>query len=197
MNVPRRYSMQGRAESAAATRARILDAATQAMRVQFRPNVRLDEIAAAAEVSVQTVLRAFGSRRELLDAVVEAAAADVELEFDDVVPGDVASVVRCYFNHYEKAGDLVIRNIVEEPDPDLDAFVERGRDAHRAGVVKLFEVQLVDRSGPQRRRTVDALVCCLDVYVWKLLRRDLGRSRRDAEQTVCDLVRGVLEEECS
>lgn len=193
----RRYSMQGRAESAAATRTRILDAATEAMREQFRPNVRLDEIAAAADVSVQTVLRAFGSRRGLLNAVVEAASTDVAREFDDVIPGDVDSVVRCYFNHYEKSGDLVVRNIVDESDPDVHAFVERGRAAHRAGVATMFEARLAAMPDPQRRRTVDALVCCLDVYTWKLLRRDHGRSRSDAEQTVRHLVRGALEEECS
>ncbi len=194
MNLPRRYTMQARAESSAATRTRILDAATAAMRENFRPNVRLDEIAAAAGVSVQTVLRIFGSRALLLDAVMEAASADVAREFEDVILGDVDSVVRCYFNHYEKAGDLVIRNIVEEAEPELHAFVEGGRAAHRAGVAEVFAAQLVNQSSAQRRRTVDALVCCLDVYVWKLLRRDLGRSRRDAEQTVRQLVRGILEE---
>lgn len=187
--------MQVRAESAAATRARILDAATAAMRERFRPNVRLDEIAVAAEVSVQTVLRAFGSRAALLDAVMETATVDVAREFEDVIAGDVDSVVRCYFNHYEKAGDLVIRNIVEEADPELHAFVEGGRAAHRAGVEEVFAAELSDQSSEQRRYTVDALVCCLDVYVWKLLRRDLGRSRREAEQIVCHLVRGVLKEE--
>lgn len=189
--------MQVRAESAAATRARILDAATAAMRDRFRPNIRLDEIAATADVSVQTVLRIFGSRTALLDAVMEAAMTDVAAEFDNVIPGDVDSVVQCYFNHYETVGDLVIRNIVEETDPDLHAFVERGRSAHRAGVEEFFADRLATQTGAQRRRTVDALVCCLDVYVWKLLRRDFGRSRREAEQTVRRLVGGILEEESS
>lgn len=194
MNLRRPYTMRARAESAAATRTRILDAATAAMRERFRPDVRLDEIAAAAGVSVQTVLRVFGSRRALLDAVMEAASADVAREFDDVVPGNVDSVVRCSFNHYEKLGDLVIRNIVDEDDPELHAFVERGRAGHRSGVEYCFAAHLADLPPARRRRTVDALVCALDVYIWKLLRRDLGRSRRDAEQTVAHLVRGVLEE---
>ena len=63
--------MQARAESAAATRARILEAAATAMRRQFRPDIRLDAVAAEAGVSVQTVLRVFGSRRQLLDEVAE------------------------------------------------------------------------------------------------------------------------------
>lgn len=54
------------------------------------------------------------SRRALLDAVVDAASVDVTRDFDDVVRGDVHSVVRWQFNHYEKAGDLVVRGILEE-----------------------------------------------------------------------------------
>ena len=69
--------MRARAESAAATRARILEAATAAMRRQFRPEVRLDAVAAEAGVTVQTVLRIFGSKRQLLDEVTEIAARDV------------------------------------------------------------------------------------------------------------------------
>ena len=190
----RPYVQRARADSAAATRTRILNAATAAMRERFRPDVRLDEIAAAAEVSVQTVLRVFGSRRALLDAVSEAASADAAQDFAGVVPGDVDSVVRAHFTHYERVGDLVIRNIVDEADPELHAFVERGRAAHRAGREHCFPDQLDGLPPARRRQRVDALVCALDVYVWKLLRRDLGRSRRDAEQTVRSLVRGILEE---
>ena len=34
------------------------------------------------------------------------------------------------------------------------------------------------------RRRVDALVSCCDVYVWRLLRHDMGRSRQEAEAIV-------------
>ena len=124
--------MQARAESAAATRARILDAAAAAMRRQFRPDVRLDAVAAEAGVSVQTVLRIFGSRRQLLDEVAEIAVSDVIAEFVNVRPGDVTGIVHAYVNHYEKVGDLVARNIQDEKDPEIHAFVERGRSGHRA-----------------------------------------------------------------
>src|SRR6478752_44910 len=102
---------------------------TTAMRRQFRPDVRLDEIAQAAGVSVGTVLRILGSRQLLLDEVAALALRDVEAEFADVRPGDLRGVVRAYFNHYEKAGDLVVRNIVDEADPEMHRFVEHGRAA--------------------------------------------------------------------
>ena len=185
--------MQARAESAAATRARILEAAAAAMRRQFRPNIRLDAVAAEAGVSVQTVLRVFGSRRQLLDEVAEVAVGDVTAEFTGVRPGDVAGIVHGYVNHYEKVGDLVVRNIRDEEDPEMRAFVERGRSAHRSGCEAWFAPSLEALAPADRRRAVDALVVALDVYTWKLLRRDLGRSRRDTETTIATLVNAVLE----
>ena len=185
--------MQARAESAAATRQRIMDAAAAAMRRQFRPDVRLDAVAAEAGVSVQTVLRIFGSRRQLLDEVAEMAVADVVAEFAGVRPGDVTGIVHAYVNHYEKVGDLVVRNIQDEKDPEIHAFVERGRSGHRAGCEARFAPYLDALAPVQKRRAVDALIVALDVYTWKLLRRDIGRSRRDTEKTIHTLVSAILE----
>ncbi len=187
--------MTARAESAAATRARIMQAAADAMRVRFRPDIRLDDIAAAAGVSVQSIMRIFGSRGALLDAVTEVAVGDVAAEFVGVEPGDVEAIVRAYYRHYEKAGDLVVRNIVDEAEPGIRAFVARGRSAHRAGVERLFAPSLDATPAEQRRMTVDALVCTLDVYVWKLLRRDMKRSLPTARATVVAMIRAILEAE--
>jgi AcrR family transcriptional regulator len=193
MKMSRPYTMRARAESAAATRARILEAATAAMRRQFRPEVRLDAVAAEAGVSVQTVLRIFGSKRQLLDEVTEIAARDVAAEFAGVRPGDVAAIVHATVNHYEKVGDLVIRNIQDETDPEIHTFVEGGRALHRAGTETGFAPYLDPLAPAEKRRTVDALVVALDVYTWKLLRRDMDRSRRDTETTIRTLVNAILE----
>ena len=45
---------------------------------------------------------------------------------------------------------------------------------------------------PQRQRAVDALVIATDVYTWKLLRRDMQRSRAEAMVVMSGLVRAVL-----
>lgn len=185
--------MRVRADSAAATRTRILDAATAAMRRQFRPAVRLDAVAAEAGVSVQTVLRIFGSKSRLLDEVSEIATREVVAEFADLRSGDVTGIVHAYLCHYEKVGDLVVRNIQDEHDPEIHAFVERGRDAQRAGINALFAPLLDPLAPAARRRTVDALVVALDVYTWKRLRRDMGRSRRDTEVIIRTLVNAILE----
>ena len=53
--------MRARADAAEGTRQRILDAAVAELWAHRVADVRLDNIAARAEVTVQTVLRVFGT----------------------------------------------------------------------------------------------------------------------------------------
>jgi AcrR family transcriptional regulator len=193
MKESRVYTMRARAQSAAGTRTRILESAAAAMRREFRPAVRLDAVAVEAGVSVQTVLRLFGSKDRLLDEVTKIATDDVAAEFADVRAGDVAGIVHAYLNHYEKVGDLVVRNIQDEQDPEIHAFVEHGRAAQRAGICQQFAPFLEPLAPADVGRVVDLLVVALDVYTWKRLRRDMGRSRPDVEAAVRALVTAILE----
>jgi hypothetical protein len=67
-----------------------------------------------------------------------------------------------------------------------------GRADHRRWVQRQFAPQLARRSADEREALVDALVVACDVYVWKLLRRDLRRSRMRAVETVTRIVEAVL-----
>jgi hypothetical protein len=73
----------------------------------------------------------------------------------------------------------------------LTAPASQGRTFHRAWVERVFASLLAGLSGAAREQRVDQLVAVTDVYVWKILVKDLGRSRRRAKQTLVDLVRRV------
>ena len=60
-NATRPYTMRARAEAAQATAERILDAALEAFGSSAFSEVTLQEIADRAGVSVQTIIRRFGS----------------------------------------------------------------------------------------------------------------------------------------
>ena len=49
-----------------------------------------------------------------------------------------------------------------------------------------------DDEPDERRRVLLGLHAALDVFTWKLLRRDLGLSQEQTEQQLTDLVLGVL-----
>lgn len=184
--------MRARARAAEETRRRMLDAAVRLMKGRLRKDIRLEDVAAEAEVSVPTVLRAFGSRAKLLDLalteVLEAIAADLR----QAEPGDVAGSVAGWFDHYEAYGDVVVRNLAEEADPAVAPIVKIGRARHRAHVEHQFGPRLAGVPGDRRGPLVDALVCACDVYMWKLLRRDLGRPRAAAEATMTLMIESLL-----
>jgi hypothetical protein len=52
---------------------------------------------------------------------------------------------------------------------------------------------LAGRTGVERDRRLAQLVALCDVYTWKLLRRDAGLSRRQAELALVELLERMME----
>jgi AcrR family transcriptional regulator len=192
MKAARPYTMRARAASAESTRSRVLEAAVQQLKGRLRSDVRLGDVASQAGVTVQTVLRLFGSKTELFRRALDEVLDEMRDDLDQAEPGNVADAVRTWFDHYEQFGDVVIANLVEEHDPAVAPVVRIGRERHRERVRTVLEPQLSQFSAEERERLVDALVCMSDVYTWKLLRRDMRRPRREAEATVELMINSVL-----
>jgi len=190
MKKTRPYQMTTRAASADATRQRILDAAIALMKAKFRSEIRLDEVAADAGVTVQTVVNTFGTKADLLGVALREVISRASLLRRAADPEDTAAVVRSLYAHYESIGDWVVRNLAEEADKEL---LEIGRARHNEWV-EIYFGQRLDRFAPEERALrFDALLACCDVYTWKLLRRDLGRSPEHAEAVVLRTVTAILD----
>ena len=186
----RTYRMTARAEAVRETRERILDAVLALHQQRLSSEISLADVAAEAGVSVQTVLRHFGSREGLVDAALEQATAAVQDE-RRAEPGDVAGAVRAIVDHYEWRGDGVLLLLAQEGTETFAANVtSTGRAMHRRWVVDCFG-PLLPR-GARREEAVDLLVVATDVYTWKLLRRDRGLSVPRTRSRVETLVRAVL-----
>lgn len=186
----RSYTMRARAASAEATRRRILEATEVLLRHRFRSEIRLEEIASDAGVSTQTVLNVFGSRAALLDEAVAEMRSALRAQRLLAEPGDVEGGISVLLDHYEAFGDIVLRNLAEEADRE---WIEAGRSNHRQWVVRQFSPLMTGLDGAERRLVTDALVCACDVYSWKLLRRDMGLTRLQTQETVVRMVRSILE----
>ena len=191
MNTTRSYTMTTRARSAEQTRLRILDAVLELQAGRLVPEIALGDVAATAGVSVQTILRRFGSRAGLLSAAIEHMQGRVVEERRAPV-GDVPAAVGVIVDHYEQRGDGVILLLAQE---HADALVQRitddGRTMHRAWVQEVFAPHLPDTTG-HRDELIDLLVVATDVYTWKLLRRDRGLSRDETENRMHHLVSALL-----
>jgi AcrR family transcriptional regulator len=186
--------MRARAESTAATRERILDAAVKVFWALPTDEISLDDVARRAGVTVQTVIRRFGGREGLLAAGIEREVRRVAQQRDQAPVGGLAGAVRNLLDHYEAMGDAILKMLAEESRmASLRRIVDRGRMVHREWCARVFAPALNRVHGGDRDRRLAEFVAVCDVYTWKLLRRDCGLSRRQTEQALTELLRPLME----
>ncbi len=191
MKTTRRYTMTARAEAVEQTRTRILEAAMSLAETRPVSAITLDAVAAAAGVSVQTLLRRFDSRAGLIDAVRQHGLAVVAEERRAPV-GDIDAAVRIVLGHYELRGDAVLLMLAEEREDAVTREVtDRGREFHRTWVEETFAPFLPSRA-QAREELLDLLAIATDVYTWKQLRRDRGLDLATTQHRVNTLVHAVL-----
>ena len=191
MKKTRSYVMTARADAVAQTRERILRAVMELAGQGPLAAISLAAVAADAEVSVQTVLRQFGSREGLIDAAVEVAHQQIAAE-RTAPSGDVPAALAALVDSYEAGGDSSILLLGQEPsDPRAARIATLGRTFHRTWVEDVFAHQLGD-AGPQREEMIDMLVVATDVYTWKLLRRDRGLNQDVVLERMTKLAEAVV-----
>ena len=192
MKFSRTYTQAARAESVADTRGRITRAAADLFIEHWYEDVTLAAIAQAAGVSHQTVLNHFESKEGVALAAAALVGAETRSRRDQVAPGEVDAALHLLVSEYERFGDSNARwAFFSERLGSLAAVLDDARAGHQAWLARTFGSRLpADTSG--RRRALNALHAATDVYVWRLLRRDLGLSRAETERTMGALVRGVL-----
>jgi AcrR family transcriptional regulator len=183
----RPYQQRRRADAAADTAARILAAAT-ALFLEGGAEPTLEAVAARAEVSVQTVLRRFGSKDGLFQAAVEDGTRRVSAARGEAPVGDVPGAIANLVAHYVEWGDASLRLLALEATGSPIAAVTRdGRALHHAWVATVFAPQLADRPG-----RLSVLIALTDVYVWKILHHDLAHPPDEVERILVDLVERAL-----
>jgi AcrR family transcriptional regulator len=191
MKVARRYEQRARAEAAAQTEERILAAAEQLFSTEVFDRVTLDAVAKAADVTIPTVQRKFGNKEGLFEAAGARIRARVQ-EQRQAPGGTVDAELRALLAHYEAEGAMVWHLLKQEDHvPALRAPLGEARAFHRAWVERVFAQSLRSCRGEARARQVDALVAATDLYVWRLLRVDLGRTRAQVAQTMQALVQAI------
>ena len=188
----RAYQMGARAEATAETGRRILRATMELHTERFYDQVSLEDVAERAGVTVQTVLRRFGSKEELISAAAKEARRWVRSRRDRAPIGDVADAVKVLVKAYEEHGDRYLRLLAqEERVPAFRSITDTGRDYHYGWVERVFAPLLAERAGPERERLLAQLIAICDLYFWKLLRRDLNLSPKQTELTMIEAIKAL------
>jgi AcrR family transcriptional regulator len=186
--------MRARADAAARTAREIQAAAVDLWRERSMDDITLQAIADRAGVTVQTVIRRFGSKEGVFSACIEEDAAGIVRDRDAAPVGDVARALDVLLTHYERDGDAVLRTLaLEDRVKAAEALAAAGRAGHRAWCARVFAPFLPDAAADAdaHRTRLDAFVAATDLFLWKLLRRDLGRSAAEAKQVIRALVDGL------
>ncbi len=185
----RPYRMRARAEAAAETGRRILEATIELLRERFFDQVSLEDIAERAGVTVRTVIRRFGSKERLIEAAAEEGERRVTHQRYQAPIGDIEGAVNNLMDHYEEWGDTALRLLAqEERVPAFRSITDAGRAFHYEWVERTFAPLLAKRTGMARRRQLAELIAICDVYFWKLLRRDVGLSREQTELAIRETI---------
>lgn len=151
----------------------------------------LDQVAGRAGVSVQTVLRHFGSRSTLLDAVHRYGLEETRME-RRAATSDPESAIDSLLAHYEAQGDFALALLAREStDPRAAEITTAGRALHRQWVTDAFAQRLPADPG-RRDALVDLLVVATDVFAWKLLRHDRSHPLPVVRERVLAMVEALL-----
>jgi AcrR family transcriptional regulator len=184
--------MSSRAEEVAKTRERLLGAAMRNFVSRPFEEVRLREIAEEAEVTVPTLHAHFHSKEQLFVSAYLWWGQGQMADRDTAPVGDPPRAVKILFDHYEAHGDGILRVLSqEERIATIKTMTDAGRVVHRRWVSRTFAPSLEELTGKARERRLSALVIATDLLVWKLLRREMGKSRGEAERIVVEMIAGA------
>jgi AcrR family transcriptional regulator len=181
--------MQARAKAAEATREKILTSGQAAFEELPVEEITLAWVAKRAGVSVQTVIRHFGTKEGVFMAVLQRAA--LEMGGDRYVePGaGVKEIVDVLIDHYERFGDRILRMLSQEQRvTELALLAELGRTYHLEWCKQAFFPSLKGLRGARRERRLAQFVVLTDIYVWKILRRDRAFSVTQTKLTICEML---------
>ncbi|GAA4459741.1 hypothetical protein GCM10023189_33840 [Nibrella saemangeumensis] len=189
----RPYSMSTRAESATQTEQSIMHAMVALWMEIPLSQITLEKIAERAGVTVRTILRKFGSKEDLLEASLQHDASTIEQTRNKVPVGDVAEALNVLLTEYEQMGEAVVRTIVLENElPGARKILDRGRAYHRQWCALVFEPYLPDSGSDAYEIKLAAFIAATEIYLWKLLRKDLQKSHDETRQVFRLLVEGLI-----
>lgn len=189
----RTYQMSKRADAAAQTEKAIFSATAKLWRERPFSEITLDAIAESAGVSVRTIIRRFGSREGLFETCIKNDASDIEVDREKASVGDIEGALGYLLQDYEAYGDAMIKILAIEGQIEAaKSVLVAGRSYHREWCGRIFAPYLPSNSHPEYEQRLTAFVAATELYLWKLLRRDLGYDLAQTKQTFMALLNGLV-----
>lgn len=182
---PRAYRMGARAESAALTREKVLDAAAACFGEQDYDAVSLREIAERAGVGLQTVVRTAGSKEALFAEVAERFLATLMAGFAPGKVNDWRAALRQLMAVYETHGDQTMRVIAHELRvPGVRQYVQRSRELQAAWLEAHHGHVFAGLTPSEKKARVAMVLTLTGGRAWYTLRREHGLSAEETHSAI-------------
>lgn len=184
------YTQTARARATEETGSRIVDAMLGRFARLPYDDVRLEDVAADAGVTTQTVIRRFGGKAGLMRATVERELGRIADARRAGAGQDPAEVVAELVTHYETYGALIVKTYAEAGTVEgLGPVVAAGRAYHLGWCRDTFGPHLDGTDPATRERRLAQVTALCDASTWRILRVD---AALDVEQTRLALAELVL-----
>jgi AcrR family transcriptional regulator len=181
--------MTARAQAAEATGQAIIAAARVLFAERAYDEVSLPAIAERAAVTVQTVLRRFGSKEELFAAAARERSHEIRADREAAPAGDIPHLLA----HYERWGDEQAHLLAQEARvPAIRAITDAGRRYHRGWIARAYAPALTGLPPATRRRKLAQLTVVTDLATWHLFRHELDLGQDQAADAISELVNACL-----
>lgn len=186
--------MTARAEQTERTGERIIDAMLRRYADVPYDRIRLEDVAADAEVTAQTVIRRFGSKHGLLAATVERELVRLGRDRAAAMGASPAETLHSLLGFYEVQGLLILKVYAEAHQaPGVPELATRGRAYHVRWCHEAFAQSLGDVQDPAlRARRLAQVVAICDATTWRILRFDGQLSPEQTEQALLELLLPLL-----
>ena len=189
----RAYKMTARAAAAEETRERVLDAAVECFGARAYDAVSLNDVAEAASVSLQTVIRVRRSKEDLFLAAAERMTSQIVAQLPPASSTDPKCALGFLMDVYETWGDQAMRLLVEEDrTPAIRAFADHNRKVQRLWLEKLFCERLAHLTPAARKRRIASLLTVAGARSWHVLRRVHGLSKTQTTLATWETVAGLM-----
>ena len=184
--------MTVRAKDAELTAERIVDAMLARLTSTPYEHVRIEDVAADAGVTGQTVIRRFGSKPALMNATVERELARIVAAREAAADASAVDTIRNLVLHYERYGALILKTYSEAPlVPGLPEITARGRAFHVDWCRRAFTLDSSLPATESARRLAQIVAIC-DATTWRNLRFDGGLDPAQTEIALRELLLPLL-----
>lgn len=189
----RPYHSVARAAATEEARKRILHCFWQMLGERSAEEITLDDVAARAGSTRQTLIRYFGSKDGMLQAMADSIGIDVRARRQRAAHATLDEHIAALVRDYEEVGDVIVQLLAQEARlSSLRHFLDLGRAGHRGWIAQVF-AQWLDPLAPEPRALLtDQLYAVTDINVWKLLQRDFGHSAETTSALIADMARRMV-----